>query len=197
MELATVASVKKLQRLRMDADRRIRALFVILGFACVAAIGLSLSKVIDSSIIAPAGAVLAASVAALTALRINESFEERRLRTLRAQRKEASEQLIAHLVMQFAGGADGGAAREAQVRAAVALWGSRELMSLLRQWHEKIAALPASGAVEPDTREQYQLLVARIALTARADVALSDGVPLIESDIAGVIFNDFSPNARA
>lgn len=135
--------------------------------------------------------MLAACVTALTALRINESFGERRLKTLRAQRKEAYESLIKHTISQFTTSYEGGQQREAEIRAGVVLWGSPELIEVMGEWYELIRQLPPSGSVDPSKRRAYQLQVAKIASLARQDAALANGGVVTVSELAEIIFDDF------
>lgn len=168
-------------------------------FAIVGAVGLcgayvsylALSWTVPSSVAAPAGAVMAACLAAVVALRINESFSERQARELRAQRKEASEELIEHTLKQFVGGSEGGSQREAEIRAKVALWGSPELIGLLKEWHDLVNDLPSGGQLEEAQKNVYRLHVAKVIVAARRDVSISREPMLSAETVANMLFDDY------
>lgn len=149
------------------------------------------------------GTLAAASLAGLVALTVNETIDQRRLReaaeavraqeeAVRVRREEAYTSMIEHTVRAFDGTQSSG--NEATVRASIAVWGSRQLLGRLSDWHEASYRIMAAhgGVIPPGERAKTQQLVGELAREARADLGLAAADEPTASEVAAMIFNDFA-----
>ncbi|WP_309887307.1 hypothetical protein [Curtobacterium sp. 320] len=171
------------------------ALVVLIGGA-VTVFLFGLADTDRFSWLAPSATAVAASVAALTALRLNESADERRAAALaasqqdrRIQQRDRYEKLVQQLLTQFQRAAPDESAR----RAELAVWGSSELVDAMNRWYEYVRLVLASGGtVPPDKMKEIQQLVADIALLARALSGIDlDGTAPSRNDMGRLLFDDW------
>ncbi|WP_148061811.1 hypothetical protein [Curtobacterium sp. JUb34] len=183
---------RKSLRLALRATRP--SLIGVLWVVVVAGFALGVASLLVKHLHSTTGAaatMLAASIAGLVALRLNETVDARRLRELRERRQEPYEDLVVQLLGSFAGANTA----ESKRRARVAVWGSPELIRLITHWNTLVSPLADRGPVRipPELRLELMRAVAQIALEVRKDTT-SESLPgaLDVDSMAAMFFNDFS-----
>lgn len=138
-------------------------LTAILWLVVIAGFALGIASLLVKELHGVTGAaatMLAASIAGLVALRLNETVEARRLRELRERRQEPYEALVVQLMGSFtAANAD-----ESKRRARVAVWGSPELIRLLTEWNTLVTPLADRGPVPIPPELRFKLMQAVAAV---------------------------------
>jgi hypothetical protein len=169
-------------------------LTAILWLVVIAGFALGIASLLVKELHGATGAaatMLAASIAGLVALRLNETVEARRLRELRERRQEPYEALVVQLMGSFtAANAD-----ESKRRARVAVWGSPELIRLLTEWNTLVTPLADRGPVPipPELRFKLMQAVAAVALEVRKDTTNDSSTDALDVDsLAAMFFNDFA-----
>jgi hypothetical protein len=171
-------------------------LLVLLGCA-VAVFVVGLGSADRYAWLAPSATAVAATVAALVALRLNESADERRAAVIaqaqqdrRVQQRDRYEKLVRQLLTQF----QGTVPNESERRAELAVWGSPELVAAMNRWYEFVRLVLANGGVvPPEKRAAIQALVAEIALLARALSGIDpEGQAPSKDEVGKLLFDDWS-----
>ncbi len=142
--------------------------------------------------------VITASLAALVALAATESFNARRQRetesALRSRREDVYEKLLGHMTGIFRGGNPNKS--EVEIRAAVAVWASADVIDKLAAWNAVTYRIMRdhNGNVPPEDRVWLQEALGDIAVAVRKDLAphLADSVSVSSERIAKMVFNDYS-----
>lgn len=142
------------------------------------------------SLVGPGAGLVAAALTGLVALRGVQTWGEKQAEHVatatRENRARVYEQVLAHIISSFAGGAP--TSREPTVRAMAASWASVETLRALADWYRFAARY--SGEVVP---KHYAFeLIYRVAAATRRDV--DPGAPgPTKDDVLKMIFNDYVP----
>lgn len=144
--------------------------------------------------------LVTASLAGLVALSAAESFNARRQReiesALRSRREGVYEKLLRHLTASFV--KEGSESTEVEIRAAVSVWASAELIDALADWHTTTGRIMREdkGVMSPSDKVWAQEALGEIAVLARTD--LSARTPASKEvspvQIANMVFNDYDPS---
>lgn len=160
------------------------------------------------------GTIVAATVAALGALAVAQTYAERKadeisqrrwevLQAIRARREETYSVLANHFISSFSDG--GPTADLAGVRATSALWASREVLQSMTTWNRFVAELrpistpggpqPLQWHVPAARRAEVEEIVGQILSAMRHDLETpsEDGSthPASAEEIAAMVFNDY------
>jgi hypothetical protein len=148
--------------------------------------------------VAPGVALLTAGLAALVGTQATVSWAIQRQREIEASghshREAVYEELLTHMTEVFTGGSK---TSEAEVRSKVALWGSKETLEALADWHRKTYQIMSQsrGSTTPQSRAElwdnyYQVLAA-----VRRDLNPNSSSHALSKDLMlGMIFGDYPQN---
>ena len=140
-------------------------------------------------LVAPGAVLVAAALAALVALRGVQTWSEKQAEhaatATRDNRSRVYEQVLAHIIKSFTGGAP--MDQEPVVRAMAASWASKETMQALSEWFRSAAR--HSG--QPLNKTHAFELIYRVAAATRTDIDPGGGPS--KDDVLRMIFNDYDP----
>jgi hypothetical protein len=144
------------------------------------------------SLVAPGAGLMAAGLAGLVALRSVQTWTEKQAEhaalATRDNRSRVYEQVLAHMISSFTGGAP--KAQESLVRAMAASWASEETLKALGDWFR----FAARYSREPVVPKHYAFeLIYRVAAATRVDVD-PEGKKPSKDDLLKMIFNDYDPS---
>ena len=143
-----------------------------------------------ASLAGPGAGLVAAGLAGLVGLRGVQTWGEKQAEHVatatRENRARVYEQVLAHVIGSFVGGAAGD--REATIRAMAASWASQDTLQALSDWLR--FASRYSG--EPVPKHYAYELIYRVAAATRKDIDPGSPGPS-KDEVLKMIFNDYEP----
>ena len=160
--------------------------------------------------------VAAACIAAVVALSINETVDDRRRRELRAAEDERAaeaqrfecdlemrllgerdavyQEVMKHLLAAFEGGSS---AQESTIRSRVVTWGSARFIDSYRAFRKEVAQLLPSGSsgmveIPEERRDRLRNLLADVAIAARQDLRIEPGASPTRQAVVESLFDGAS-----
>lgn len=176
----------------------------LLGFGLIGAGLIFLASTETTSLIAAGAALTAGALASFVAMKGIVSWAEQRQRDREAaeyrHRESVYEELAQYMIFRFLA-VQTDLARDADLRARAALWGSPETVLALREWQMSLSTIlaahgkPGGGQVQMSSTESTAIKNAfgNALVAMRADLAAATGrEPLRRSVLLESIFNDGS-----